>query len=66
MQEEIREEARDIACQVAKEGEMPACQSCELLGLKLVCSVRHTADDIIEYLHSRGVLCEIGDCMGEA
>ena len=46
----IKEQARDLQCEMAKEAELLACSKCEELELKSVCSIRLNADLIINLI----------------
>ncbi len=66
-QKEIREWFRDFICRLAKSDETDACESCEKLELKPVCSIRHNAYEYLTYLHSRNCILGIDcpDCKGD-
>ncbi len=53
-QEEIREGFKNLICRLVKIDELENCESCEKLGLKPICSIRHNADEYLNYLHSQG------------
>lgn len=55
----IREGFKDFICRLAKSDGADACESCEKLGLKPVCSIRHNADEYLSYLHSQGVVLKV-------
>ena len=53
-EEEILEGARDLICRISRSDELDACESCEKLQLKPVCSIRHYADELLDYLRDKG------------
>ena len=55
-QDIIREGVSDFIVRLAKSDETDACESCEKLELKPVCSIRHNADEYLIYLHSKDVV----------
>ena len=57
--EEIREGFKDFICRLAKSDELDACENCEKLGLKLYCSIRHNANEYLNYLDSKGVVIKV-------